>query len=129
VIYLLGHVYMEHNKTGLIKNNGNKFAAIYRFIDICIIHISVFIAAALYVQSYNREYFLVALLGSLGFSLIAESFSLYRSWRVGSFKELMFYTFVSWCCSAVLTLPFPLRRNIVYRACYKNLAIQLLPYM
>jgi len=95
---------MEHNKTGLIKNNGNKFAAIYRFIDICIIHISVFIAAALYVQSYNREYFLVALLGSLGFSLIAESFSLYRSWRVGSFKELMFYTFVSWCCSAVLII-------------------------
>ena len=95
---------MDRIKGGMIKDNSNKFAAVYRLIDICIIHISVYIAALLYSQPYSREYFTISLLGSVGFALIAESFSLYRSWRVGALKELTFYTLISWSFAAGLVV-------------------------
>ncbi|MFC4700834.1 undecaprenyl-phosphate glucose phosphotransferase [Glaciecola siphonariae] len=95
---------MDRIKTGIIKDNSNTFGSVYRLIDICIIHLSIYLSTALYAQPYSREYFMLALLGALGFALIAESFALYRSWRVGTFKEITFYTFVSWALSGALVL-------------------------
>lgn len=93
---------MDRIRSGLIKDNTNTFGSVYRLIDMCIIHLSIYLATVIYQQPYTREYFMLALIGALAFALIAESFALYRSWRVGSFKEIAFYTFVSWSMSAAL---------------------------
>lgn len=95
---------MINLKRGIIKDNSNKFAAVYRLIDIILIHSSIFLATILYQELYTREYFVLALIGSLGFALVAESLALYRSWRVGTLKELMFYTFISWIFAASLVV-------------------------
>lgn len=99
-----GAVKMDKIKGGIIKDNSNTFGSVYRLIDIFVIHISIYVATVIYQMPYTREYFILALLGALGFAFIAESFSLYRSWRVGGFKELTFYTFVSWSLAGVLIL-------------------------
>ena len=90
----------DHITNGIIKNNSNKLAAVYRLVDIVVINFVLVLAIALYHQEYSREYFVLALVGSLAFVLVAESFSLYRSWRVGTFGELVFYTFVAWLGAA-----------------------------
>lgn len=95
---------MDRIKTGIIKDNSNTFGSVYRLIDICVIHVCIYLATVIYQQPYTREYFMLALLGALGFALIAESFSLYRSWRVGGFAEMTFYTFVSWSLSGALVV-------------------------
>lgn len=95
---------MINLKSGIIKENSNKFAAIYRFIDIVIIHFSMLIAVMVDSHTFSRKYFLLALFGALVFALIAESFSLYRSWRVGTMKELIFYALVSWMVTGGLVV-------------------------
>ena len=39
---------------------------------------------------------MVALVATIGYSFFAELFALYRSWRAGSIKEMLFYAFMSW---------------------------------
>lgn len=91
---------IKHVKSGIIKDNSNKFAALYRLIDISLIFSALFLSSLVYAQNFTLEYFTLALVGALGFVLVAESFALYRSWRVGTFKEVMFYTLVSWVGAA-----------------------------
>ncbi|WP_395341923.1 undecaprenyl-phosphate glucose phosphotransferase [Ningiella sp. W23] len=95
---------MDRIKGGIIKDNSNTFGSVYRLVDICIIHASIYLATLMYQQDYSREYFMLALIGSIGFALIAESFSLYRSWRVGAFAEITFYTLVSWSLAGALVV-------------------------
>jgi putative colanic acid biosynthesis UDP-glucose lipid carrier transferase len=95
---------MDRIKSGIIKDNSNTFGIIYRLVDICVIHLAVYLSAFLYDRPYTSEYFMLALLGALGFALIAESFGLYRSWRVSGFAEMTFYTFVSWACAGSLVV-------------------------
>ncbi len=87
---------MDINKSGMIKANSNKFAVLYRLVDILWICLALPIACLTYSQTLTTEYSLMALLTALCFALAAESVSLYRSWRVAYLKELMFYVFVSW---------------------------------
>jgi putative colanic acid biosynthesis UDP-glucose lipid carrier transferase len=91
-------------KGGIVKNNSNKFAAMYRLVDVVAINCILFLATMFYHQEYSREYFVLALVGSLGFIMVAESFTLYRSWRVGTFKELVFYTMMSWLGAAAVII-------------------------
>jgi putative colanic acid biosynthesis UDP-glucose lipid carrier transferase len=95
---------MDRIKSGIIKDNSNTFGSVYRIIDICIIHFSLYAATLIYQQNYTNEYFMLALLGALGFALIAESFALYRSWRVGAFSEIIFYTLISWALAGALVV-------------------------
>lgn len=90
----------NHIQSGMIKDNGNKLGVVYRLIDILAIHLVLFGAVLAYSQGYSREYFVLALVGSVGFALVAESFTLYRSWRVGTFNEMAFYTLISWLGAA-----------------------------
>jgi putative colanic acid biosynthesis UDP-glucose lipid carrier transferase len=87
-------------QSGMIKDNSNKMAALYRLVDILVINLVLFVAIMTWSQKYTREYFVLALVGSLAFVLIAESFTLYRSWRVGTFSELTFYTLICWLGAA-----------------------------
>lgn len=94
------------NNNGMIKNNINTFAIVYRLIDMLVIQISLIIALISYDLSYNKEYFQLSLIASIVFFLTAESFSLYRSWRAGFFNEIVFYSFIAWVMSALLVITF-----------------------
>ncbi|PRO71071.1 undecaprenyl-phosphate glucose phosphotransferase [Alteromonas alba] len=88
---------------GFIRNNLNQFAFIYRLIDIFIIQICLIAASYLYLEKFDIKYFVLGLVSNMAYLFFAELFVLYRSWRNGSFKEMVFYTVCSWA----LTL-FPL---------------------
>jgi putative colanic acid biosynthesis UDP-glucose lipid carrier transferase len=88
---------------GFIRNNINQFAFMYRLIDIFIIQICLFLSAYFYLGAFNARYFVLALVSNMAYLFFAELFALYRSWRAGSFNEMLFYTAASW----LLTL-FPL---------------------
>ncbi|AGH43150.1 undecaprenyl-phosphate glucose phosphotransferase [Paraglaciecola psychrophila] len=50
------------------------------------------------------EHFLISFLATVGFALAGESFNLYRPWRAGFFKQLVFYTILSWAVALILVL-------------------------
>jgi putative colanic acid biosynthesis UDP-glucose lipid carrier transferase len=93
-------------QSGSVKNNTNKFAAVYRLVDIVLIQSLLYICVAIYSQNYTLSYFTLSLIGSVGFALVAESFSLYRSWRAGFFNQIIFYTIVCWIFSGILVLTY-----------------------
>lgn len=88
---------------GFIRNNLNQFAFVYRLIDIFIIQICLIAASYFYLDKFDVKYFVLGMVSNMAYLFFAELFVLYRSWRSGSFKEMVFYTICSW----VLTL-FPL---------------------
>ena len=89
---------------GIIKNNSNKFATLYRGVDLLLIIVTLVAITLLYQNSFGRDDLLLALIGVVSFALVSESFTLYRSWRVGSFKEMSFYTFLSWNISIAVVV-------------------------
>jgi putative colanic acid biosynthesis UDP-glucose lipid carrier transferase len=97
---------MTKQQQGMVKNNTNKMAAVYRLVDILLIQALLYICVMLYTQNYNEHYFTISLIGSVGFALIAESFALYRSWRAGFFTQIIFYTFTCWAFSAVMVFGY-----------------------
>ncbi|WP_426370145.1 undecaprenyl-phosphate glucose phosphotransferase [Pseudocolwellia sp. HL-MZ7] len=97
---------MINNNNGMIKNNINVFAVVYRLIDLALIHLMLIVALYGYSVPYTKEYFELSLIASIGFFLTAESFALYRSWRAGFFNELMFYTFISWALAAIIVITY-----------------------
>jgi len=90
--------------TGMIQNNTNSFAFFYRLIDIIAIKLCLIIAIFFYNVSYDQQYFIMFLVGCITYIFAAESLSLYRSWRSGYFKQIIFYTFIAWAVSAVFIL-------------------------
>jgi putative colanic acid biosynthesis UDP-glucose lipid carrier transferase len=94
------------SSTGLIRSSANTFAVFYRLIDFVVIQVSLMLALFLYGVSYTQQYFIISLIASIVFSLTAESFALYRSWRSGSFNPIMFYTFLAWTLSIIIVLVF-----------------------
>jgi putative colanic acid biosynthesis UDP-glucose lipid carrier transferase len=93
-------------QSGSVKNNTNKFAAVYRLVDIVLIQSLLYLCVVIYSQNYTLSYFTLSLIGSIGFALVAESFSLYRSWRAGFFNQIIFYTIVCWIFSGILVLTY-----------------------
>jgi putative colanic acid biosynthesis UDP-glucose lipid carrier transferase len=91
---------------GIIKNNTNKMAAMYRLVDTCVIGTMMLVATLLYAQDYKTEYFIISLIGAISFAFFAESVSLYRSWRLGDFKEVFFYAALAWAGSAFAVLMY-----------------------
>lgn len=81
---------------GFIKNNINKFATFYRLVDVAIILLSLLLATTIYQEAFTKDLFLLSLISIITFSFFAEMFALYRSWRDGFFKEVIFYTLLSW---------------------------------
>lgn len=81
---------------GFVRNNINQFAFIYRAIDFYFIQISLWLACHLMDVQYDFLYFVLALTANVGYLFTAEAFWLYRSWRAGALKEILFYTCLSW---------------------------------
>lgn len=95
-----------HDQNGMIKSNSNTFAVFYRLVDFATIQLGLFAAIFFYGVTYNQQYLIVSLLATLTFFFIAESFSLYRSWRTGYFKQIIFYSFLSWGIASIVVLFF-----------------------
>ncbi|MBU2977713.1 undecaprenyl-phosphate glucose phosphotransferase [Alteromonas sp. C1M14] len=91
---------------GFVRNNVNQFAIVYRFIDFLIIQVSLLAVGAAYSVDMSVHYHLLGLIGSTTYLLSAELFWLYRSWRSGTTKELIFYTALSWFVSVVVVLSY-----------------------
>ena len=92
--------------SGFVRNNINQFAIVYRFADFILIQLCLLLAASLYPATLSVHYQLIGLIGSTTYLLSAELFWLYRSWRAGTTKEILFYTLVSWAISVVVVLSF-----------------------
>lgn len=91
---------------GFVRNNVNQFAIVYRFIDFLIIQVTLLAVGAAYSVDMSVHYHLLGLIGSTTYLLSAELFWLYRSWRSGTTKELIFYTALSWFVSFVVVLSY-----------------------
>ncbi len=81
---------------GFVRNNINQFAFVYRFLDIALIQLCLVIVSCLYLQKYDSKYFILGLIANVSFFFFAELFAVYRSWRSGTLKEMLFYVFTSW---------------------------------
>ena len=92
------------SSNGFIKDNVNKFATFYRLFDAVIILLSLFIAVSIYQIPFTKDLFLLSLISIIGFSFFAEMFALYRSWRDGFFKEVIFNALLSWTVAFCLIL-------------------------
>ncbi|MBU3020908.1 undecaprenyl-phosphate glucose phosphotransferase [Aestuariibacter sp. A3R04] len=92
--------------TGFVRNNVNQFAIVYRFIDFLIIQVTLLAVGTAYSVDMSVHYHLLGLIGSTTYLLSAELFWLYRSWRSGTTKELIFYTALSWFVSVVVILTY-----------------------
>ncbi|WP_166425899.1 undecaprenyl-phosphate glucose phosphotransferase [Paraglaciecola sp. 20A4] len=89
-------------QNGLIKNNINKYATFYRLTDLIVIKLALVIALSIFQVLYTQDFFVLFLISIIGFSITAEMLALYRSWRDGAFKEIVFNTLLSWALSFVL---------------------------
>ena len=78
----------------ILTFNANTYSFIYRLIDLCILFGCFPLATWLYGSSMEREYLIAPLVVSVAFLYIAESFGLYRSWRVGHFSDMLLSFFV-----------------------------------
>jgi putative colanic acid biosynthesis UDP-glucose lipid carrier transferase len=81
---------------GFIRNNLNQFAFMYRLVDILFIQFGLIFSSLAYLGRFPKDYIVIALIANMAYLFFAELFVLYRSWRAGSFKEMLFYTTVSW---------------------------------
>lgn len=81
---------------GLIRDNINQFAFMYRLMDFVVIQACLYFAAWLHNGWYTVNFLILALVANLCYSFVAEMLWLYRSWRASAFKELMFNTLLSW---------------------------------
>lgn len=91
---------------GFVRNNVNQFAFVYRLVDLVIIHLTLLMATIFYGAQYDFLYFVLALIANLSYSFASELLWLYRSWRAGALKEMLFYTLLSWVVALLPVLMF-----------------------
>ncbi|MBA52907.1 MAG: undecaprenyl-phosphate glucose phosphotransferase [Pseudomonadales bacterium] len=91
---------------GFVRNNVNQFAFLYRLADLVIIQVALWVATYLYGTKYDFLYFVLALIANLSYSFVSELLWLYRSWRAGALKEMLFYTLLSWTIALLPVLMF-----------------------
>tara|TARA_A200000113_G_scaffold185884_1_gene172828 strand:- start:39 stop:1439 length:1401 start_codon:yes stop_codon:yes gene_type:complete len=82
-------------KKGFVRNNINQFAVLYRFLDLLFIQLSLVVSAYLYGIELNLHYYLIGVIACVAFLFSAEMLWLYRSWRTGTSKEILFVTSIS----------------------------------
>ena len=93
-------------QSGMIQNNMNKFAVLYRLSDYIVLQITLYIAVVSYGLASYSQHLLISFLAMIGYAFAGESFNLYRSWRAGFFKQMIFYTVLSWGAALILVLGF-----------------------
>lgn len=87
-------------KSSSIDTGGNGYAAIYRFIDYSILMFVLLLSCLLYGVSFDKNYLILLLAEVLLFSYLAEGMSLYRTWRLSAFRQMI------WLLTLVLVITF-----------------------
>lgn len=82
-------------KKGFVRNNVNQFAVLYRFLDLLVIQICLIGSATVFNVELSLQYYFLGVIACIAFLFSAEMLWLYRSWRAGSSKEILFVTTVS----------------------------------
>ena len=89
---------------GFVRKNENAFASLYRLIDLVIIGTLLYLSAWWYGVSFDSQYQFVAI-ATLGvFLYLSESFKLYRSWRISSFRDMAMTVSYTWICKVMSIL-------------------------
>ncbi len=91
-------------KQGMIRSNENAFGVVYRLIDLAIILVTLVLCSTLYGLNPGPHYLTAALLGGLGYLLVAESLEVYRSWRATSAVRMVTITSAAWVLVATSLL-------------------------
>lgn len=91
---------------GFVRNNINQFAFLYRLVDLVIIQLTLYLATQFYGVQYDFQHFVLGLIANVSFSFVSELLWLYRSWRAGAMKEMLFYSFLSWAIALLPVLLF-----------------------
>ena len=91
---------------GFVRNNVNQFAFLYRLVDLVIIQTTLYVGTYFYGVQYDFQHFVLALIANVSFSFVSELLWLYRSWRAGAMKEMLFYSFLSWAIALLPVLLF-----------------------
>jgi len=96
------------SEKGMIRSRQGTFGFGYRLIDLAVIISCLMISATLYNISVTQLYVSAALIGVVGYSLFAESFGIYGSWRAASAKRMLLATVGSWVivCFLLVLLGF-----------------------
>ena len=96
------------SEKGMIRSRQGTFGFGYRLIDLAVIISCLMISATLYNISVTQLYISAALIGVVGYSLFAESFGIYGSWRAASAKRMLLATAGSWVivCFLLVLLGF-----------------------
>lgn len=95
---------MKSSSVFSLKTGGNHLAT--RLADILIILVSLVVASKLYGVQLNREYLMTLLVVLVVYSYVAEGVNLYRSWRAGKFREMVFAALLSLCLAFLGLLIF-----------------------
>ncbi|MGZ9898557.1 undecaprenyl-phosphate glucose phosphotransferase [Shewanella gaetbuli] len=65
------------------------FTLIYRMIDLIVISVCFKLSLVSYNIGFNKDYLLLLVFSLFIYSFLSESFTLYRSWRVGKFSRMI----------------------------------------
>lgn len=76
-------------KSSSIEVSGSGYAALYRFIDYAILMFVLLLSCHLYGVSFDKNYLILLLAEVLLFSYLAEGMSLYRTWRLSAFRQMI----------------------------------------
>ena len=79
-----------------VKDSENAYSALCRCIDFVVIQVSLFFILYFQHEELTNLYLVVGLIASIGFVFAADSYNLYRSWRLGEFSRVASYTFLCW---------------------------------
>lgn len=83
------------NKSRTFKTGSNSSAALYRFVDLTTLILTLLLAAAIYGTVISNNYIIVLLIVTVGYLYTAETLSLYRSWRAGKLRHMVLIAWIS----------------------------------
>nr|WP_319552855.1 undecaprenyl-phosphate glucose phosphotransferase [uncultured Vibrio sp.] len=88
---------------GLIRSHEAEFAFLYRITDLTVIVLFMLLLVLEGTHTtLDKDYVILSFVAGISFLLMAESGSLYRSWRTSSFKAQAFITCMSWLITVTL---------------------------
>ncbi|WP_017445388.1 undecaprenyl-phosphate glucose phosphotransferase [Gayadomonas joobiniege] len=75
-------------KRGYLREHQHAFSSLYRVIDVVLICLTLFVSWDCFAGLDTKQHYFVAIVASLIFLYLAETFGLYRSWRLARFYQL-----------------------------------------
>ncbi|QKX16578.1 undecaprenyl-phosphate glucose phosphotransferase [Microbulbifer sp. YPW1] len=93
---------------GWIRIHRSRLIAYYRLLDLTFIFGTLLACLFFLDHTLTKDWFIAALLATIFFAVLSESFELYRSWRIDSYLKMCGKTFLAWgaVCSLLLLIAY-----------------------